>query len=373
MSTLWLTAKLFLTGWWRTGSKHLRRVKKSVAERLLSAGAVRKVLEQLPECQLINGYGPTEGTTFSCCYRVKKEEAESSSKVPIGKPSPTRGCTAADEELELVGVGDGGTVYRGEGEGRGYWGRGGMTGERFVPDGVSGREGERVYRSGDLGRWRRDGSLEYVGRKDGQVKVRGYRVELGEIERVVSGYEGVKECVVGVRGRQGGGGGEGEKEKVLVAYVVGEVEGKKLREYVKGRLPEYMVPGAVVRVEEMPLTGNGKVDRRKLAEMKGREEEGGQEGEGEEERAGARTVGEELVAGIWGEVLGVERVGMEENFFDLGGHSLLAMQVVSRVGEVMGVEIRLREVFEAGNVRKLAERVEERIEREREKEEPERE
>src|SRR4029077_18822292 len=205
------------------------------------------------------------------------------------------------------------------------------------------------------------GSLEYVGRKDGQVKVRGYRVELGEIERVVSGYEGVKECVVGVRGRQGGG--EGEGEKVLVAYVVGEGEGKKLREYVKGRLPEYMVPGAVVRVEEMPLTGNGKVDRRKLAEMKEREEEGGQEGEGEEERAGARTVGEELVAGIWGEVLGVERVGMEENFFDLGGHSLLAMQVVSRVGEVMGVEIRLREVFEAGNVRKLAERVEERIER----------
>ena len=281
VSTLWLTAGLFHR-MVEDGIEHLRGVKELVAGGdVLSAGAVRKVLEQLPECQLINGYGPTEGTTFSCCYRVKKEEAESWSKVPIGKPIANTRVYVLDEELELVGEGMVGEIYiGGEGVGRGYWGRGGMTGERFVPDGVSGREGERVYRSGDLGRWRRDGSLEYVGRKDGQVKVRGYRVELGEIERVVSGYEGVKECVVGVRGRQGGGGGEGEGEGEGVGGVCGGRGG--------GEEAAGVCEGEIAGVHGAWSGGESGGDAVDGQRESGSTEAGGDEGERGRGRAGRR-------------------------------------------------------------------------------------
>ena len=230
--------------------------------------------------------------------------------------------------------------------GRGYVGRADLTAERFVPDGWSGREGARVYRTGDLGRYREDGNLEFWGRKDNQVKVRGYRIELGEIETVIREQEGVKEAVVVAEDR-------GE-ERSLVGYVVAEEwKEKEWREGLKKRLPEYMVPGVWVRLEKIPLTENGKVDRKALPTA--------EEVSGEREYVAPRNEMEQLLAEIWGEVLRVERVGATDNFFELGGHSLLATQVMSRVREVFGVEVALREVFDKPSVGELAEEIEKEL------------
>ena len=252
----------------------------------------------------------------------------------------------ADEEMRAVPIGVTGELYiGGAGVGRGYVGRADLTAERFVPDGWSGREGARVYRTGDLGRYREDGKLEYLGRQDDQVKVRGYRIELGEIEAVMREQEGVKEAVVVAEER-------GE-ERRLVGYVVAEEwKEKEWREGLKKRLPEYMVPGVWVRLEKLPLTANGKVDRKALPKA---------EVSGEREYVAPRNEMEQLLAEIWGEVLGVERVGSTDNFFELGGHSLLATQVMSRVREVFGVEVALREVFERPSVGELAEEIEKEL------------
>jgi amino acid adenylation domain-containing protein len=211
------------------------------------------------------------------------------------------------------------------------------TAERFVPD-PFGEAGARLYRSGDQGRWCGAGELEYLGRMDEQVKLRGQRIELGEIEGVLREQAGVKQAAVVVRG--------GER---LVAYVAGEGIGSRgLRRALAERLPEWMRPTAVVVVEEWPLTENGKLDRERLPE-----------GEGEREWEAPRGAVEEMVAGIWEQVLGRERIGRGEDFFELGGHSLLATQVMSRLRQLVGVELALRVAFEAPTVAEMAERVEE--------------
>jgi acyl carrier protein len=238
----------------------------------------------------------------------------------------------------------------GEGLARGYWQRAELTAERFVPDGLSGCSGERLYRTGDLVKWRGDGELEYLGRLDQQVKVRGYRIELGEVEAELRKHAGIREAVVVVREQEDG-------DKRLVGYVVLEegqeaVAGSELRPYLKERLPEYMIPSVFVQLAELPLTANGKVDRRALPEP----EQGPAGGEG---YVGPRTATEEIVAGIWASVLKLERVGVTENFFEIGGHSLLATQVMSRIRESFAVEMPLRELFEQATVAGLSKRVEE--------------
>ncbi|HEX7317735.1 MAG TPA: amino acid adenylation domain-containing protein [Pyrinomonadaceae bacterium] len=238
----------------------------------------------------------------------------------------------------------------GAGLARGYLNRPSLTAEKFIPDPFTAEAGGRMYRTGDVARFLADGRIEYLGRADHQVKVRGFRIELGEIEAALHAHAWVRDAMVTAREEVGGGG------KRLVAYVVSKdgaaLTPAELRQSLKGRLPEYMVPSQFVVLDEMPLTPNGKVDRKRLPEP---------------EPVGAGLSGayvaprgavEEAVAGVWAEVLGVERVGAEDNFFELGGHSLLATQVISRVRAAFGVELPLRSLFEAPTVRGLAARVE---------------
>ena len=284
-------------------------------------------------------YGPTETTIWSTTSEIESGE------VAIGRPIANTQIYVLDRELEPVAVGVSGELYiGGDGLARAYLNRAGLTAERFIPNPYSGTEGARLYRTGDVARYLADGRIEYVGRADEQVKVRGYRIELGEVEAVLERQAGVAECAVVVRGEEG--------EKRLVAYVVPEAEANlsvtELRARLGEQLPGYMVPGVFVMLEALPLTKNGKVDRRALPAP---EESGLAQSE---EYVAPRTATEEILAGIWQSVLRVEQVGINDNFFELGGHSLLATQLVSRLREVFPVEVALRSLFEHPTVAGLA-------------------
>jgi acyl carrier protein len=233
----------------------------------------------------------------------------------------------------------------GVGVARGYLGRPGLTAERFVPDPFSAEGGARLYRTGDRVRWAAGGELEFLGRVDEQVKVRGFRIEPGEIEGALRRSGGVADCVVVVREDVPG-------EKRLVAYVVGGVEAGALREHLLRELPEYMVPSAFVPLDSLPLTPNGKLDRKALPAP--------DFAPAEERYVAPRTPTEEVLAEIWAETLRLERVGATESFFELGGHSLLATRVVSQVRAVFDIELPLRALFEGPTVAELARVVEER-------------
>jgi amino acid adenylation domain-containing protein len=343
VTTLWLTASLF-------GVMVQERLEELGGVRQLLAGGdvlpveqVRALKQRFPEVRLINGYGPTENTTFTCCYTVP--DGWSGSSVPIGRPISNTRVYVLDRVLRPVPVGVPGELFTGgDGVARGYLGHSGRTAERFVPDPFATEPGARMYRTGDRARWTADGTVEYLGRLDQQVKIRGFRIEPGEIEAVLSSHPKVREARVIVREDQPG-------EKRLVAYVVGEVEAEEARAYLRGSLPEYMVPAAVVVLERLPLTPNGKVDRDALPAP--------EYGAAEESNVAPRTPVEEVLAGIWAEVLRLERVGVHASFFELGGHSLMAIRVVSRIRAVFGVELPLRVLFEGPTVAELAVRVEE--------------
>ena len=257
--------------------------------------------------------------------------------------------------MQPVPVGVKGELYvGGNGVARGYLNRPGLTAERFLPHPFGEQEGERLYRSGDQARWRQDGGLDYFGRLDQQVKVRGFRVELGEIESALLEQPGVRQAHVVIRQLPGG-------DQRLVAYVVpaqGTTEepsfavtgADHMREALKRRLPDYMVPSAFVLLESLPLTPNGKLDRKALPDPY-------IESRAEVEQRNPESAEEELVSGIFAEVLKLERIGMEQSFFDVGGHSLLATQVISRLRNMFGVELPLRTLFESPTVAGLAERV----------------
>ena len=264
-----------------------------------------------------NLYGPTETTTYSAWTPVEAEK-----KVTIGRGVGNTQLYVLDQELELAPLGVVGELYiAGAGVGRGYWGRASLTAERFLPDPYSKTAGDRMYRTGDLVRWNNAGQMEYLGRADQQVKVRGYRIELGEIEASVSLYPAVRENVVVVR--------ESGRDRLLVAYTAPragmEINEEQLREYLQERLPRYMLPSKFVILESLPKTPNGKVDRKALPEPQ----------QGEVKSRKPRSETEEMVAAIWAQVMQLDQVGMEENFFGLGGHSLLAMQVMSRSGRCL--------------------------------------
>lgn len=295
-----------------------------------------------------NLYGPSEDTTYSTWERVARGEER---EPTIGRPVGGTQAHVLDGAGRLAAVGVVGELYLGgDGLARGYLGRPGLTAEHFVPDGLGEESGGRLYRTGDVARYLPDGRLEFLGRMDHQVKVRGYRIELGEVEAVLGEHPGLSAAVVVVReGREGGKG--------LVAYVVGRDEGAEvavgaLRGYLRARLPEYMVPAGWVVLDELPLTPSGKIDRRALPAP--------EERSAEDERGfvAPRTAVEGVMAGIWTQVLGLERVGVVDSFFDLGGHSLLATRVVSRVRDAYQVELPLRKLFEIPTVAGLAEAVE---------------
>ncbi|MET0396637.1 MAG: non-ribosomal peptide synthase/polyketide synthase [Longimicrobiaceae bacterium] len=296
-----------------------------------------------PGRRYFNGYGATEASIRNTSSAYTADVGDP----PIGRAVANTQLYVLDAWLEPVPVGVAGELYiGGVGVARGYLGRPDLTAERFLPDPHRGVAGARLYRTGDVGRRRADGEIEFLGRADHQVKVRGYRVELGEIEAVLRTHERVRETVVLLREDVPG-------QPRLVAYVVPEAGPEpspaELRAHVAEQVPEYMVPGAFVVMESVPLTASGKVDRRRLPAP--------ESGTGEE-HVEPRTPAEEVLAGIWAEVLGTERVSVEAGFFDLGGHSLLATQVVSRARQAFGVEVPLRALFEAPTVAGLARRIE---------------
>ena len=305
---------------------------------------VRQVLSYDAPRRLLHVYGPTENTTFSTWQQVKTVLDEAST-VPIGCPIANSICYVLDAGLEPVPIGVVGELYvAGAGLARGYLNRPGLTAERFAAD-PHGEPGTRMYRTGDLARWRADGSLEFLGRADQQVKLRGFRIEPGEIEAVLSAVPGVAQAAV--IAREDGPGG-----KQLVAYVVaapGEApEAATLRRELGQRLPDYMVPSAFVMLEALPLTPNGKLDRLSLPVP----------------NQTSRTFGSSFVAPrdelelklrkIWEDVLGTRPISVRDNFFDLGGHSLLATRVIATIEKVFRKRLPLVAIFNAQTIEQLA-------------------
>ncbi|HST61415.1 MAG TPA: amino acid adenylation domain-containing protein, partial [Longimicrobium sp.] len=342
VNTLWLTAAYF-----NLIVDTAPEVLQGVAQVMTGGEAVsvphvRRALELYPQLRLVNGYGPSETTVFATCYPVPA--GFGAPALPVGRPVGDRRVYLLDRHFCAVPLGAAGELcVGGPAVARDYLGRPGLTAERFIPD-PFGEPGARLYRSGDRARWRSDGELEFMGRVDFQVKIRGFRVEPGEVEAVLRSLPGVREAAVVVREDEPG-------DRRLVAYVAGEVAADAVREHLRGRLPEHMLPGAVVLLEGLPLTANGKLDRKALPAP--------EYAAGADRYVAPRTPVEEVLSGIWAEVLRLERVGVEENFFEVGGHSLLGTRVLSRVRALFGVELPLRALFEGPTVAEMAVRVEE--------------
>jgi glycopeptidolipid biosynthesis protein len=283
---------------------------------------------------MVNGYGPTETTV---CAAVSAPLSPGSGVAPIGSPVPGAALFVLDTWMQPVPAGVIGELYvAGEGVTAGYLGRTGLTASRFVAC-PFGEPGARMYRTGDLVSWGEDGQLQYLGRADQQVKIRGYRIELGEIQAALAGLDGVDQAAVIVREDRPG-------DKRLVGYITGTADTADARTQLADRLPPYMVPAAIAVLEKLPLTSNGKLDTRALPAPEYR-------GVGADYRAPATAI-EEILAGIYAQVLGVERVGVDDSFFDLGGDSILSMQVVARA-RAAGVLCRPRDIFVEQTVARL--------------------
>ncbi len=309
--------------------------------------SVEQLQELKPDCSIFNHYGPTETTIGCCLYSAQRSENRSGS-VPIGNPLPNIRLYVLDQEGQPVPLKVAGELYiGGAGVGRGYLNKPALTAERYVPDGFSRRKGDRLYRTGDVVRWNGEGELEFIGRSDKQVKIRGHRVELGEVEAALSTCPGVAQAAVLAEG-------DGAQAR-LVAYVVGKLgqapTDEQLHQHLHKWLPAHMVPAAYVAIKQMPLTANGKIDRKALQQME-------RSVSLRREYKAARVPLEEVLCGIWEQVLEVERVGVEDNFFEMGGHSLLATQVISRIRDVLRVELPLRILFESPTVAALAREIE---------------
>ncbi|WP_073450319.1 non-ribosomal peptide synthetase [Streptomyces yunnanensis] len=303
--------------------------------------AVRQILAACPDLAVSITYGPTETTTFSTRHDIPPH-ASVLDVVPIGRPLDHRKLYVLDEALRPVPPGVAGELYiAGPGLARGYAGRAALTAERFVASPFT--AGRRMYRTGDLVKWTGDGELAFCGRADDQVKIRGFRIEPGEVETVLCDHPEVSHAVVVAREDQPG-------DKRLVAYVVPEgpePDTAALRSWLQGRLPEFMVPSAVLTIAQIPLTANGKLDRQALPapDFSAAAAAGSR---------APRTPREEVLYGLFAEVLGVERFGVSDSFFELGGHSLLATRLASRVRSALGVELPVRTVFETPTVAGLA-------------------
>lgn len=344
VSCLWLTASLFnlviderpqiLTGvrYLMTGGE------------ALSVRHVRLALAKLSQTRLVNGYGPTEGTTFTCCYPIPSALPADLSSVPIGRPLANTQVYILDERRQLVPMGLPGELYiGGNGVARGYWNCPELTAERFLPDPFAADPEARMYRSGDLCRWLPDGNLEFLGRLDDQVKLRGFRVEPGEIETVLRRHAAVRQCAVVAHQEAG--------ETQLVAYVVAEAErpsSQELRRYLAEHLPDYMVPSAFVALDTLPLAGSGKVDRTALLAPPPRSLG---------DFAAPVTAQEADIAAVWKSVLGHLRVGLDDNFFDLGGTSLALIQAHSRLTADLHLDLSVIDLFQHPTIRSLARRV----------------
>lgn len=348
VTTLWLTAGLFPL----MVDEQLHRL--GGLQQLLAGGDVLSVPHVIrmktrhPHCRLINGYGPTENTTFTCCYDVPLEPPPTRS-VLIGRPISNTRVYIVDEHLQAVPVGIAGELLAaGDGLALGYLNQPELTRERFIPNPVTGDAQDTVYRTGDRVRYLPDGNIEFLGRLDEQVKIRGFRIEPGELESVLGQNEQVREAVAVVHDAVRGG-------KQLVAYVACEpsVEADQdeiiaqLGTYLRERLPDYMMPAAIIILDQFPLNANGKLDRTALPTPTA--------GTTRSSEYTAPTGPIEVrLSSIWQEVLGVDQVGADEPFFDLGGNSMKAILLVGRILTQMQVKVHIREVFERPTVRQLA-------------------
>ena len=346
INTMWLTAALFNAVVDEDAGLLAGLDQLLIGGEALSIHHVRRAIAALPTTTIINGYGPTESTTFTCCYPIPGALGADRPSVPIGRPIGNTTVYLLDPNRLPVPQGLAGELHiGGAGLARGYLGRADLTAEKFVPDAYDEEPGRRVYRTGDLARYRNDGLVEFLGRLDHQVKIRGFRIELGEIEAALAKHPDVREAVVLARESQVGG-------RRLVAYLTTDPRTspstKELRELLKSELPEYMLPAAFVVLASFPLTPNGKLDRRALPEPETMTNELA------ETYVGPSTPQEEILVDMWSELLGVARIGVHDNFFEHGGHSLLATQLVSRVRETFKVDLAVRTVFESPTVAGLA-------------------
>ena len=333
VTTLWLTSGLF-NATVEQQLESLSQVKQVLAGGdVLSPAHVRKFLEAAPGSRLINGYGPTEGTTFTCCYTVSPDHPATVA-IPIGRPITGTSVYLLDGELRPVSAGSVGELYAGgEGVARGYLNRPELTAERFLPDPFSPGVGARMYRTGDLARLNDDGVLEFLGRADGQIKLSGFRIEPAEIETALNGHAAVSQSAVIAVGAGA--------EKRLVAYVVPSngvaPSASALRAHLRGKLPPYMVPADFVVVKELPLTRNGKVDQRAL-----------------ERPAATATDVMGTISGVWQRVLGIPNPDPDTAFFDLGGTSLQLLQVQGYLQQALQAELTIPDLFRYPTIRLLA-------------------
>ncbi|MBL7939470.1 MAG: amino acid adenylation domain-containing protein [Flavobacteriales bacterium] len=320
---------------------------------VLSVPHVKKALKVLGPNVLINGYGPTENTTFTCCFPINSE-ASIMDSVPIGFPLNNTTVHVLDEQRNPVPVGRKGELYTGgDGVALGYWKRDDLTAERFIDDPFSGKSGAKLYRTGDIVKWQADGSIAFIGRADGQVKIRGFRVELGEIENAISTMPGIRDRVVMARKDLPG-------DHQLVAYIVPadfdpEIDKKRgealiamVRRSLQERLPAYMLPSFHVLLNEIPLNPNGKVDKKKLPVPDRRAVQM------TVEHVAPRNETERRIAEIWSKVLGLDNIGIHSSFFDLGGHSILGIQVLTQIEQQFGRTYGLNLLFRSPTIAELA-------------------
>jgi amino acid adenylation domain-containing protein len=328
------------------GKEVLPRKHLVVGGEALTIALMEKIVAAGGTCEILNHYGPTETTVGSLTLRLNEYDWRNSTAqtVPIGRPIANTRVYVLDTQGEPVPVGVAGELYiAGDGVTAGYINQPDRTAERFLPDKLGPDASAKMYRTGDLVRYLPDGNIEFLGRVDDQVKIRGFRIELGEIESVLLRHGGVKQAaVLAVADERG--------DKSLVAYVIGAAGTDELRSYLRGQLPDYMVPSAIVELQKFPLNANGKIDRQALPKPEALQP-------ARKEPVSPRTPSEEVIAAIWGEVLKRDGVSVEDNFFEIGGHSLLATQIASRLREHFHIPVAVRTVFEAPTIAELARRL----------------
>jgi amino acid adenylation domain-containing protein len=350
ISTMWLNASLFnhIIDTRPLALAPLREL--LIGGEPLSAAHVRRAYALLPGISLVNGYGPTENTTFTCCYRIPRDLPESVTSIPIGRPIANTRVYVLDDRHEPVPRGVTGELYLGgDGVARGYRGQPGTTADLFIPDPFAGSPGAVLYRSGDLGAWNKDGTLQFRGRADRQVKIRGFRIEPAEIEAEICRIPHVRECVVAPAR-------DPDDTARLVAYLVMDdghpLDAERIRSALREQIPGYMIPNYFVGLDRLPLGGTGKLDFQGLPRA---------EATAREWPLMAfckyRSMHEVIVRELFEELLQTKDIGPEDDFFDKGGHSLQLLKLASRIYEVFGVQIDIRLLFPSPTVKRVCEAI----------------
>ena len=342
ITTLWLTAGLFheMAGIAPEAFYPLRQL--LTGGDVVSPTLVRRVLETVEDCTVVNGYGPTENTTFTCTYSITNT-GQIAETIPLGVPITRTQIYILDPWIQPVPIGISGEIYTsGEGLARGYLNQPDLTAAKFTPHPYSTKPGDRLYKTGDLGRCRSDGTIEFLGRTDRQIKIRGFRVELKEIESVLRQHENVKDVAVIHK--------DSSEDKRLVGYIVSDQQKaaptiQGLRDFLKQKLPDYMTVSTFVFLDSLPLTLNGKVNYQALPAPLTMQTE--------ERYIPARNPFETQLTRVWEEVLGKNLIGRNENFFDLGGHSLLAVKLFAEIEKVFGKSLPLSTLFQAPTIEEL--------------------